>query len=139
MTDTIEPPIAPTAPAPAAAESRQVALSLRGVTKRYGRFTAVAGLDLDVLRGEINAERPALSAAQTAYHDARNEIRETLRQELFNAAALRETMARTRAARQKQDQILQDLFADAASKMSRAGRLALADWPPNRKPAGQEH
>ncbi len=30
-----------------------VVLSLRGVTKRYGRFTAVSGLDLDVRRGEI--------------------------------------------------------------------------------------
>ncbi len=32
---------------------REPVLSLRGVTKRYGRFTAVSGLDLDVLRGEI--------------------------------------------------------------------------------------
>jgi len=47
----------PTGSAPDAtdrtASEREVVLRLRGVTKRYGRFTAVSGLDLDVLRGEI--------------------------------------------------------------------------------------
>jgi uncharacterized membrane protein len=94
--------------------------------------------DADLLRGEINKGQPALSAAQEAYHRARDEIRTALRQQPFNPAALREVMAQTRLARQNQDQIVQNLFAEAAAKMSRAGRLALADWPPHRKFQGQE-
>jgi len=46
---------------------------------------------------------------------------------------LRAAATRTRAARQNFDQILQDIFADATSKMSSAGRKAVADWPPGRK------
>ncbi len=34
-------------------DAREVMLRLRGVTKRYGGFTAVSNLDLDVPRGEI--------------------------------------------------------------------------------------
>jgi uncharacterized membrane protein len=94
--------------------------------------------DADLLRGAISAQRAPLAAAQTAYHRARNGIRESLRQEPFNPAAMREVLARTRAARQTQDEILQNLFADAAAKMSPAGRLALANWPPHRKSAGTE-
>ena len=42
-------------------------------------------------------------------------------------------MAKTRAARQAFDQVIQGVFAFSASQMSPAGRSALADWPPNRK------
>jgi uncharacterized membrane protein len=89
--------------------------------------------DADLLRGEINKGRPALAAAQNAYHRSRDEIRAALRQDPFNAANLREVMARTRLARQNQDQILQNVFAAAAAKMSHAGRLALADWSEHKK------
>jgi hypothetical protein len=34
---------------------------------------------------------------------------------------------------------LQNLFAEAASKMSVQGRLALANWPPNRRSAARAH
>ena len=96
--------------------------------------------DADLLRGEINKGRPALAAAQSDYHQSRDEIRAALRQDPFNAAALREVMARTRLARQNQDQILQNLFAEAAGKMSRSGRLALADWSEHKKKLrAQEH
>lgn len=89
--------------------------------------------DADLLRGEVNKSRSTLAAAQDAYHRSRDEIRAALRQDPFNAAALREVMARTRLARQNQDQILQNLFAEAAAKMSRSGRLALADWSEHKK------
>ena len=52
-------------------------------------------------------------------------------------AALRAAMTHTRADRQAYDQIVQNLFAQAASKMSHEGRLALANWPPNRKSPSQ--
>ena len=46
---------------------------------------------------------------------------------------MRAAMAKTRAARQAFDQVIQGVFAFAASQMSPAGRQALADWPPGRK------
>jgi len=42
-------------------------------------------------------------------------------------------MAKTRAARQNFDQVIQGVFAFSAAQMSQAGRSALADWPPGRK------
>ncbi len=52
MTDSGGP--RPEAAAPGGgAGQHDVVLSLRGVTKRYGRFTAVSDLDLDVFGGEI--------------------------------------------------------------------------------------
>lgn len=94
--------------------------------------------DADFLRGEVSKDRSALAGAQDAYHRARDQIRATLRQEPFNVAALRDVMSRTRLARQRQDEIVQNLFAEAASKMSSGGRVALADWSLHRKSRGQE-
>jgi len=93
--------------------------------------------DAAILRAQIEANRAAVAQAQDAWQQDRQAIRETLRQEPFDASALRAVMVRTRADRQTYDQVLQNLFADAASKMSREGRLALANWPPNRKTAHQ--
>jgi ribulose 1,5-bisphosphate carboxylase large subunit-like protein len=42
-------------------------------------------------------------------------------------------MAKARATRQAYDQVIQGVFADAAAKMSPAGRSALANWPHGRK------
>lgn len=93
--------------------------------------------DAAILRAQINVDRSGLAAAQSAWQGDRQNIREVLRQDPFDAAALRAAMTRSRADRQAYDQILQNLFAQAASKMSREGRLALANWPPNRKSSTQ--
>ena len=63
---------------------------------------------------------------------------QTLRQEPFDAAAMRAAMAKTRAARQNFDQVIQGVFAGTAAQMSSAGRHALADWPPGRKSASNQ-
>jgi uncharacterized membrane protein len=84
--------------------------------------------DAAIVREEMRANHAAIDEAQTKYYAARHEIRETLRQDPFNVADMRAAMAKTRAARQTFDQIIQGVFADAASKMSSAGRHALADW-----------
>jgi uncharacterized membrane protein len=89
--------------------------------------------DAAILRAQVEANRTAVTNAQKAWQSDRDQIRETLRQETFDSAALRSVMARTRADRQTYDEVLQNLFADASSKMSHEGRLALANWPPNRK------
>lgn len=91
--------------------------------------------DADLLRGQINANRQLIEESQTRYHAAQDEIRTTLRQEPFDAEAMRTAMAKTRAARQSFDQVVQGVFAFTAAQMSPAGRDALADWPPGRKTA----
>jgi uncharacterized membrane protein len=94
--------------------------------------------DADILRGAINANRVMIKSLQNKYYTAREAIHDTLRQEPFDPAAMRAAMAQTRAARQAFDQAIQGVFAGSAAKMTPAGRKALADWPPGRKPASNK-
>jgi uncharacterized membrane protein len=111
----------------------------RNVLARIERIAAtLPPADADLLRGEVKARRDALEAAQSQFFTAREEIHTALRADPFSSETMRAAMTKTRAARQNFDQILQGIFADAASKMSRDGRLALADWPPNRKSASKD-
>ena len=91
--------------------------------------------DAAILRGEINANHATIEDAQTKYHSARARIHDLLRQEPFDVEAMRAAMAQTRAARLTFDQTIQRVFADISAKISPAGRQALANWPPGRRPA----
>jgi len=84
--------------------------------------------DGKILRDAMNARHDAIDRAQTAYYGGREEIRETLRQDPFKIADMRAAIAKMTAARQQFDQVVQGVFADAAPKMSSAGRHALANW-----------
>jgi uncharacterized membrane protein len=109
----------------------------RNVFVRVERLAAtLPPADADILRAEIGEKRQALDTAQSQYRLAQNEIRATLRAEPYEPESTRAAMAKTRAARQNFDQLLQGVFADATAKMSSAGRKAVADWPPSRKTAG---
>jgi uncharacterized membrane protein len=99
--------------------------------------TTLPAADAAILRAQINVDHSALASAQSAWQGDRQAIRDVLRTEPFDQDALRAAMTRTRADRQAYDQILQNLFAQAASKMSREGRLAVANWPVNRKSPSQ--
>lgn len=106
----------------------------RNVFVRVERLAAtLPPADADRLRGQIQSNREAIEGAQSQYRTAQNEIRATLRREPFDIEVMRAAMAKTRAARQGFDQVVQGVFAIAASEMSSAGRHALADWPPGRK------
>jgi uncharacterized membrane protein len=106
----------------------------RNVFVRVERIAAtLPPADADLLRGQIRANRQLIEDTQTQYRSAQDQIRATLRQEPFDVEALRAAMAKTRAARQSFDQVIQGVFAFSASQMSPAGRSALADWPPGRK------
>ena len=94
--------------------------------------------DADLLRGDVKAQRQALQDAQHQFFTAREQIHAALRRDPFSAEDMRAAMTKTRAARQNFDQTLQGIFAEAASRMSNAGRNALADWPPNRKSASKD-
>jgi uncharacterized membrane protein len=109
----------------------------RNVFVRVERLAAtLPPADADILRSRINASRPAIEDAQTAYHTAQDQIHEVLRQEPFDVEAMRAAMAKTRAGRQAFDQTIQGVFAGVAASLSPAGRQALANWPPGRKAAG---
>jgi uncharacterized membrane protein len=106
----------------------------RNVFVRVDRLAAtLPPADGDKLRSEINAHHAAIEDAQTKYRAAQDAIRQTLRQDPLDVAAMRAAMTQTRAARQNFDQTIQGVVASAAAQMSLAGRNALADWPPNRK------
>jgi uncharacterized membrane protein len=108
----------------------------RNVFVRVERLAAsLPPADGDLLRVQIKTNREPIEDTQTKYRAAQDTIRATLRQEPFDAAALLAAMAKTRAARQSFDQVIQGVFAGTAAQMSPAGRRALADWPPGRKTA----
>lgn len=107
----------------------------------FVRVERIAGTlppaDAELLRGVVNGAKQTLEATQNDYRTAQHQIRLVLRQEPFAVDGLRAAMAKTHATRQTFDQTLQGLFADAAARMSPAGRQALADWPPGRKSASK--
>ncbi len=106
----------------------------RDVFVRIGRLaSSLPPADASVLRTEIESNRPAVQEAQRGHRAAQNVIRDALRQDPFDPQAMRTAMAQTRAARQTFDQVIQGVIASAATKMSQAGRNALADWPPGRR------
>jgi uncharacterized membrane protein len=111
----------------------------RNVFVRVERLAAtLPPADADILRGEIQSNRAVIESAQSAYHTAQDSIHDVMRQEPFNAEAMRAAMAKTRAARLTSDQTIQGIFVTIASKISPAGRQALANWPPGRKPASDK-
>jgi uncharacterized membrane protein len=112
----------------------------RNVFVRVERVAAtLPPSDADLLRGQINANRELIEDAQSKYRAAQDTIRETLRQDPIDPAAMRAAMTKTRTARQAFDQTIQGVFATVASQMSSAGRHALADWPLGQKSTSNQH
>jgi uncharacterized membrane protein len=96
--------------------------------------TSLPPADASILRAAMEANHTAIAQTQDAYHAARDEIRQTLRQDPFKVEAMRAAVVKARAARQAYDEVIQGVFTDAAAKMSPAGRYALANWPHGHKP-----
>ena len=98
---------------------------------RVERLSATLPLaDADILRGAYQANHDRIADAQAAYQDGRRSIHEILRQDPFKIEDLRDAMAKTRAARQAVDQVVQGVFVDTVAKLSPAARHAVADWRP---------
>jgi uncharacterized membrane protein len=109
----------------------------RSVAARIERLAAtLPAADADILRGEYRANAAGVDASREAYRGAQDDVRQTLRRDPFEPEAMRAAMIRTRAARQAFDQLLQDVIASAAGKMSVAGRNKLADWPASARSTG---
>jgi len=110
----------------------------RSVAARVERLAAtLPAADAEILRAEYRANAATVDAARAAYHQAQDDVRGVLRKDPFAPEAMRAAMSTTRSARQGFDQLLQDMIASAAAKMSTAGRNKLADWPPGPRTVSQ--
>jgi uncharacterized membrane protein len=110
----------------------------RGAENRLDRIaTTLPEPDARIMRSFIRAGAAKVVAAQANLRLSQEDLRTSLRAEPFNPAAVRAAMAETSAARDSYDQVLQDVIAAAAAKMSPVGRSKLADWPPPRPPHPQ--
>ena len=110
----------------------------RSVAARIERLAAtLPPADADILRAEYRANSATVDASREAYRAAQDDVRATLRGEPFQPEAMRVAMGQTRAARQVFDQLLQDVIASAAARMTAAGRNRLADWPPGQRSVGE--
>jgi uncharacterized membrane protein len=90
--------------------------------------------DAQIMRAFMRAQAAKVVAAQANLRVSQDDLRTSLRAQPFDPAAVRAAMAETSAARDNYDQVLQDVIASAAAKMSPQGRSKLADWPPPRPP-----
>jgi uncharacterized membrane protein len=107
----------------------------RSISTRIERLAAaLPDPDAEILRRNYQANRGAVDAARAAYENSRDSIRQALRREPFDAAAMRNAMTQTRTARQNFDQLLQNVIVAASGEMSQAGRSRLADYPPGSQP-----
>jgi uncharacterized membrane protein len=107
----------------------------RGAEQRLDRIaTSLPASDAQIMRSAIRADAAKVVAAQASLRLSQEDVRNSLRAEPFDPAAVRAAMAETSAARDNFDQILHEVIASAAAKMSPVGRSKLADWPPPRPP-----
>jgi uncharacterized membrane protein len=117
----------------AAVPLEPVAHMSRGAENRLDRIaTTLPEPDAQIMRSFIRAQTAKVVAAQANLRLSQEGLRTSLRAEPFSPAAVRAAMAETSAARDNYDQVLQDVIASAAAKMSPVGRSKLADWPPPR-------
>ena|SRR5579862_3935906 len=117
----------------AAVPLEPVAHLSHGAEHRLDRIaTTLPGPDAQIMRSFIRAQAAKVVAAQADLRVSQDDLRASLRAKPFNPAAVRAAMAETSAARDNYDQVLQDVIASAAAKMSPEGRSKLADWPPPR-------
>ena len=101
-----------------------------GLVNRLDRIAAsLPPADGKIIHAALVAQGERVAAAQADLRLSQEAVRESLRADPFNADAVRAAMAQNRAARLNFDQVLHDVIAVAAAKMSVVGRNKLADWP----------
>ena len=95
--------------------------------------------DADKLRAEFRSRQSNIEAAVASYRQAQRAVREALRAESFDPAALRAAMGEARSARSRLDEALQDVIATAGAMMTPEGRRSLADWTPYRRSGNEKN
>jgi uncharacterized membrane protein len=88
--------------------------------------------DGEAMRAQLRTDAVKIATAQADLRLSQDEVRRSLRAEPFDADAMRNAMAENHAAHERFDQVMHDMMAAAASKMSVVGRNKLADWPTQR-------
>jgi uncharacterized membrane protein len=107
-----------------------------GLAARLNRIAAtLPPADAQIMRAQLRIEAQKVAGAQADLRLSQDDIRKSLRAEPYDANAMRLAMAENRTARDNFDQVLQDMIAAAAAKMSIVGRNKLADWPAARENA----
>ncbi len=104
-----------------------------------GRIDRIANslppADAQIMLAQLRADTEKVASAQADLRLSQEDVRKSLRAQPFDAGAMRTAMAANRGARENFDQVLHDMIASAASKMSVVGRTKLADWPAARQTA----
>lgn len=101
-----------------------------GIDERFHRMAAsLPADDAKIMRERVRADAVKLAAAETQVRLSEVAVRDTLRAQPFDPAAVRTAMAETSAARDQFYQLVHEVVASATAKMSPAGRETLADWP----------
>lgn len=104
-----------------------------GMEHRFDRIAAsLPTSDAKIMRAEFRTQAVKLAAAEAEVRLSEEAVRDSLRAQPFDPAAVRATMAETSAARDHFFQVFQDALATATVNMSAAGRKTLADWPATR-------
>jgi uncharacterized membrane protein len=105
-----------------------------GLASRLDRIAAsLPGNDAQLMRAQLVADAEKVATAQADLRLSQDDVRKSLRAEPFDPNAMRNAMAANHAARENFDQVLHDMIASAAAKMSVVGRNKLADWPAARE------
>jgi uncharacterized membrane protein len=94
--------------------------------------TSLPPADADVLRAQLRDDAEKVASAQADLRLSQDDVRKSLRAEPFDPDAMRTAMAENRTAHENYDQVLHDMIASAAARMSIVGRNKLADWPAER-------
>jgi uncharacterized membrane protein len=103
------------------------------VAKRLDQIAAtLPPVDAQIMRAQFRADAVKMAGAQADLRLSREELRNSLRAEPFDPKAMRAAMAASRTARDNFEQVMHDMIATAAAKMSVVGRNKLADWSPAR-------
>ncbi len=104
-----------------------------------GRLDRIAAslppADADIMRAQLRDDAERVAARRPICGCRRTTCAKVCGREPFDADAMRSAMAENRAARENFDQVLHDMIASAAAKMSVVGRTKLADWPAERENA----
>lgn len=118
------------APAPL---QRVVGMEHGSIEHRFERIMAILPPDdAKIMRSEFRADAVKLAAAEAQIRVSEQAVRDCLRAQPFDPAAVRLAMAETSQARDHLFELVHDALATATEKMSPAGRQTLADWPQRR-------
>ena len=104
-----------------------------GLASRLDRIAeSLPPADAEFLRTQLRGDAEKVASAQADLRLSQEDVRKSLRAEPFDAGVMRTAMAENRTAHENYDQVLHDMIASAAAKMSVVGRTKLADWPAER-------